>query len=464
MLAETADMFLGAPRGERVKLRTLNTLRWVAIAGQIGAIAISRRIFYVEIDLGLCAVVIGLSIMANVVLHFIYPENKRLGTTQAALMLAFDTVQLGLLLGITGGINNPFSLLIIAPVVVTATALSLNATLAVGALAIVLATAITWVYLPLTVQGGKELLHPHVFTVGYWAAIVVTICFVAVYTRRVSTEAQAISDALFATQMALAREQKLTDIGGVVAAAAHELGTPLATIKLVSGEMLSELDPGELRDDAALIAEQADRCRDILHSMGRTGKDDLHLRQAPLSAVIDEAAEPHQKRGKTIVVETGKGTPPGDGQPVVLRRPELIHGLRNLIQNAVDFSSTTVWVELCWSETRFAVRIIDDGSGFPPHLLGRIGDPFIRPRPRREPDARRPEYEGMGLGLFIAKTLLERTGATLNFANGTNPFADKPRAGKRCGAIIEVVWTRGDERIEAGDPLPVLGENQLLEQ
>lgn len=463
MTQTASEQYLAAPTGGQIKLRTLTTLRWVAIAGQIAAIMAGERFFALSLDLGLCSAVIALSVIANMVFQFTYPESKRLNTREATLMLVFDTVQLGALLGIAGGVNNPFALLIMAPVIVAATALTLKSTLIIGATAVLTVSFVTWIHVPLTTKSGEVLLLPEPFAVGYWLAIVVSIVFVAIYTRRVSLESQSMREALFATQMALSREQKLTDIGGVVAAAAHELGTPLATMKLVSSEMLSELEPGsELYEDAELIREQADRCRDILQSMGRTGKDDLHLHQAVLSAVIDEAAEPHQDRGKKIFVQTANGEPPGAGQPMVLRRPELIHGLRNLIQNAVDFATTTVWVELCWSDSRIAIRVIDDGAGFPPHLLGRIGDPFIRKGSRKERDAQRPEYEGMGLGLFIAKTLLERTGARLNFANGTDPFSGAPCPGEKCGAIIEVVWNRGDDRFEAKDRAPALGANRRL--
>lgn len=222
-----------------------------------------------------------------------------------------------------------------------------------------------------------------------------------------------MSDALAATQFALSREQKLTDLGGVVAAAAHELGTPLATIKLTSSELIEELDDNpELQDDARLIREQADRCRDILRGMGRAGKDDLHLRQAPLSTLVHEAAEPHFDRGKDIRFSEHPAEGDGLNQPSVLRKPEIIHGLRNLVQNAVDFAQSKVWIELHWSDDEITVRISDDGNGFPGHLLGRLGDPFMRRRSSHADRGKRPEYEGMGLGLFIAKTLLERTGRT----------------------------------------------------
>lgn len=267
-----------------------------------------------------------------------------------------------------------------------------------------------------------------------------------------------MSDALSATQMALSREQKLTDLGGVVAAAAHELGTPLATIKLASGELFEELgDRPELQEDAALIREQADRCRDILRDMGRAGKDDLHLRQAPLRAVLEEAAEPHMDRGKEIEFEL---MGPEMAQPSILRKPEIIHGVRNLVQNAVDFAQYQIWVEASWTDDSIALRIMDDGSGFPPHLIGRIGDPFMKRRKLSSDKNRRPGYEGMGLGLFIAKTLLERSGAELSFANGREAGTVDSDTG--IGAVVEVKWKRSDiDAVSGSAPVP-FGENQRI--
>lgn len=223
---------------------------------------------------------------------------------------------------------------------------------------------------------------PRIFEFGFWLSIVIGILFLGLYSRRVATEMRSMSQALLATQMALAREQKLTDLGGVVAAAAHELGTPLATIKLVSAELMTELaDRPDLMEDAQLIREQADRCRDILRDMGRAGKDDLHLRQAPLSVALREAAEPHMARGKRVefIFAPAEGAP--DRQPTILRRPEIIHGLRNLVQNAVDFARSTVWIEGEWTDQTVTVRIIDDGEGFP--RMSSAGSATLRPLPPR---------------------------------------------------------------------------------
>jgi two-component system sensor histidine kinase RegB len=340
-------------------------------------------------------------------------------------------------------------------VTVSASVMSLRSTVFLGVLAFVIVTFLALYHLPLRTEQGFILQIPNLFVFGNWVAIIIALVFLSAYSWKTSNEMHSMAAALQATYLALSREQKLTDIGGVVAAAAHELGTPLATIKLASSELLDELsDRPDLAGDAALIREQADRCREILHSMGRAGKDDLHLRKAPLSAVLEEAAEPHIDRGKRIIFEQPFQIDEIGAQPEILRRPEIIHGMRNLVQNAVDFADATVWVETAWSENKISIRIVDDGAGFPTHLIGRIGDPFMRHRSSEKEKSARPEYEGMGLGLFIAKTLLERSGAELNFANGTSRKSNPKR-----GAIIEVVWPR--EKIDAAFSAvaQVTGEN-----
>jgi len=451
----------GRERGNWIRLRTVILLRWGAIVGQLSALLVAGEIYGLQLEYGLCYLVVSVSIVANLVAMIVFPESKRLSEAENLLMVLFDLLQLVLLLYLTGGLHNPFSVLIVGPVTISAAALSARSTVFLGVTAIALVTLLSQVHLPLRLAGGQILQFPPVFLFGNWLAICIAVIFLGIYSRWIATEMHSMSDALQATQMALAREQKLTDLGGVVAAAAHELGTPLATIKLTSSELMEELDDRpDLQEDARLIREQADRCRDILRSMGRAGKDDLMLRQAPLSAVVREAAEPHMARGKSIHFDDA----PLDGhegpQPVVLRRPEVVHGLRNLIQNAVDFARANAWVETRWSEREIVVRILDDGRGYPPQVIGRIGDPFMRRR-RGTERPRRPEYEGMGLGLFIAKTLLERSGAELSFANAQDGGARA--ATPATGAVVEVVWPR--TRIEAGKGRTggALGTNRPIE-
>jgi two-component system sensor histidine kinase RegB len=274
----------------------------------------------------------------------------------------------------------------------------------------------------------------------------------------------AMGVALLATQHALSREQKLTDVGGVVAAAAHELGTPLATIKLVSSELVEELENRpDLLEDVLLIGTQADRCRDILQSMGRAGKDDLMLRQAPIETVVREAAEPHLHRGKSVKFLVAPEEGARLTQPIIGRTPEIIHGIRNLVQNAVDFSKSEVTVALSWTQDRITVEISDDGRGFPLSVLGRIGDPYVRRRRLSEDVANRPGYEGMGLGLFIAKTLLERSGAQMTFANRRRHGHASWKGQATGGAVVDIVWQRDALQDEHEWNSAPLGENQRFD-
>ncbi|RYH10896.1 sensor histidine kinase RegB [Tropicimonas sp. IMCC6043] len=459
-MADTSfPVFDGMSRSHWVRLRTLIVLRWVAIFGQLVAMLVSVVLFRLQLEIGLCLMAVGVSVVANLLADFIYPPNKRLSENETLLTLLFDLSQHAFLLYLTGGLNNPFALLVLAPVTIAATTLRLRSTALLAGTAVTYITLLGFFFLPLRDVDGTVLSMADIFRFGFWVSIVVGIGFLALYARRVAVEVHSMSDALVATQMALAREQKLTDLGGVVAAAAHELGTPLATIKLVSSEMIEELDAEEdLRQDAMLIRDQADRCRDILRSMGRAGKDDLHLHKAPLDTVIREAAEPHGDRGSTIHFDVAPGPGGGNRQPSVTRRPEIIHGLRNLVQNAVDFSQENVWVDARWTPDKILIRIADDGHGFPPQALGRIGDPFMRIRKSAAERAKRQEYEGMGLGLFIAKTLLERSGAVLTFSNGSDPFLTEAERPTRSGAIVEVAWHRSDIGADDEESL-ALGEN-----
>ncbi|SEN12460.1 two-component system, sensor histidine kinase RegB [Loktanella fryxellensis] len=463
MISDDLDALQDRERSNWVRLRTLLILRWFAIGGQIVAILVATRLYGLNVDAGPPAMTIGAAILVNLVSSFVYPENKRLSEREASAMMAFDIVQLSLLLYLTGGLNNPFALLILAPVTIAATVLHLTSFLALAALAIAMISVIGAVSVPLQMQDGTVLLLPPMFHFGFWVSLVIGVVFLGIYARQITTEMNAMGDALLATQLALAREQKLTDLGGVVAAAAHELGTPLATIKLVSAELLDELaDHPELRDDVELIRSQADRCRDILHSMGRAGKDDLHLRTALLETVVRESAEPHLRRGRDVLfditAEPGSDRP----QPVISRRPEIVHGLRNLIQNAVDFSESRVEIDVNWTDTQVFVRITDDGFGFPQSVIGRIGDPFVRRRRGGLDGLRRPGYEGMGLGLFIAKTLLERSGAQLTFANGPRQKPDDDMDGIAAGAIVTVMWPMRALSRSAPGLHPVLGQNQPI--
>ena len=433
-------IFQERQRGSFIRLRTMIWLRWCAIVGQLAAITLAQKFYNLQLEVGLCYLAVGVSIVGNLIAIFVFPENKRLNEAENFLMVLFDLLQLCFLIYLTGGLHNPFTILILGPVIVSATIMTLRSTVIIGATALTLVTLMVFFHLPLRTEQGFIMRIADVFVFGQWTAITIAVIFLSLYARQITEEMNSMGDAVVATQMALSRTQMLNNLGGVVAAAAHELGTPLATIKLASAELIEDLaDKPELQDDARLIRQQADRCRDILQSMGRAGKEDLQIRSAPLVEVIREAAEPHLNRGKDVLIETLGSDDEVFSLPLALRRPEIIHGLRNLIQNAVDFARATVWVEARWTENEGSIRIMDDGPGYPTNMLGRIGDPFVRNRRTERDRKARPEYEGMGLGLFIAKTLLQRSGAELSFANG----ADKVNgSSQRRGAVVEVVWPR----------------------
>ena len=366
MIESNQDLFPESKRGEWIRLRTMIFIRWVAVTGQLAAIIIAFQYFELALDLSLCFFAVGLSALANIVASLFFPESKRLSELENVFMILFDLFQLAFLLFLTGGLNNPFSFLLVAPVVVSAAALKKKSTIIIGSAAVLIVTLLSHFFVPLETLSGKTLTIPDIFLFGNWVAISTGIVFLAFYSNRVTSELNTMSDALFATQAALSREQKLTDLGGVVAAAAHELGTPLATIKLTSSELIEELKNfPELHDDAILIRDQADRCANILNSMGGAGKDDLQMHQTLLAEIIREAAEPHSQRGVTIETKISDGHKGGIDGPYIIRRPEIIHGLRNMIQNAVDFATSKVWVESSWTKESIQSLFLMMGMDIP---------------------------------------------------------------------------------------------------
>ncbi|MEM1343469.1 MAG: ActS/PrrB/RegB family redox-sensitive histidine kinase [Pseudomonadota bacterium] len=471
MFSESAShsFFNGRARGDWVRLRTLIVLRWLAITGQSAAVLLASRFYDFDLPLTLCALVISASVSVNLVAYLTHPAEKRLSERGTMLSLFFDLAQLVALLMLTGGMDNPFSVLILAPVTISATALRIRSTLVLGVAALAALPLLLWAPLPLYLLDGTRLQVPGLYAGGLAVAVAIGVVFLSLYVRRVAVEGFRMSEALTATQIALAREQRLAAIGGIAAAAAHELGTPLATIKLVAGELARELKHDEdLAEDARLIREQAERCGEIMADLSRSKREDDHLRHAPVSAVVEEAAQPHAERGKHLVIRVD-GLPLAEAaeeQPHVRRMPELIHGLRNLIQNAVDFAAETVWIDIVSSEDGLRVAVGDDGPGFSEDILPRLGEPYVSTRARGSRAGDAAEYEGMGLGLFIARTLLERTGGTLAFANGSDAMRRRqrlmlpPELAHPPGAIIEIRWPPDSIEVPTEEQRAALGGNR----
>jgi two-component system sensor histidine kinase RegB len=411
----------------RLRLRTLIRLRSLAIIGQcIAVVGVAYGLGF-PLPVASCFLLIACLALLNLALRLVYPATHRLNPAMSTLVLGLDILQLAALLYMTGGLENPFSVLICVPVIIASASLPVRNIIALGAIAVVAVTALAFFHLPLPWYPGDAFAAPLLLVAGMWIAIVSTSVFAAFYAFRVSAEAGELADALVATEFALQREQHLSALDGLAAAAAHELGTPLATITVVAREMEKALgDDERFGEDVQLLRSQSERCRDIMRRLATlSATDEAHMRQLPLSSLVEEVIAPHREFGVEITVahhvSSGK-------EPVGQRNAGIIYGLGNLVENAVDFAGSTVAVTTDCSAERVTITISDDGPGFAPDVLSRIGDPFVTHRSR----GNEPSAGGLGLGLFIAKTLLERSGAELQFSN------QEPGG----GALVVVSWPR----------------------
>ncbi|MFU0505162.1 ActS/PrrB/RegB family redox-sensitive histidine kinase [Pseudaminobacter sp. NGMCC 1.201702] len=410
----------------RLRLNTLIRLRWLAIIGQSATVIIVAYWLAFPLPVSLCFALIACSAWLNLLLTFRYPAAHRLKPLAALGILTFDSIQLAGLLYMTGGLTNPFSLLMTVPVVISATSLPLALTALLGALVTVMATLLVFFHLPLPWIDGNELPMPFLYVAGIWLAVLSTLAFTAVYAWRVAEEARMLANALAATELVLQREQHLSALDGLAAAAAHELGTPLATIALVAKEMERALGKdSKYHEDVTLLRTQSERCRQILTRLtSLSSTTEEHMARLPLTSLVEEVIAPHRDFGITIKLEPGEQIGP---EPVGHRNPGVIYGFGNLVENAVDFAVSTVTIRWRWDDRNVVFEVIDDGRGFPPEIIDRIGEPYMSTRLGTEPGG------GLGLGLFIAKTLLERSGATLSFYNANE-------RGK--GAVVQVEWPR----------------------
>lgn len=427
----------GRNSARNLRLDTLVRLRWLAVIGQSAAVLTVHYGLDFQLPLAAAAVVIAAAAWLNLALRLGFYTTERLAPGFAAWLLAFDIAQLAALLYLTGGLQNPFAFLFLGPVLVSATALPLRLTLMLGAFAMACATALVFVHFPLPWASDDPLRLPPIYIMGIWLAILLAIGFIGAYAWQIAEEARRLSDALTATELVLAREQHLSQLDGLAAAAAHELGTPLATIAVVAKELERALEADSpYADDVRLLREQAQRCRDILAKLTELSASIGPFDRLRLSALIEEVVAPHRNFGIEIDVVL---PPDRSDEPVGARNPAIHYGLGNLIENAVDFARARAEVAARWNAQEVVLTFADDGPGFAPEVIGRIGEPYVTTRAAR-PGTQRDEQTGLGLGFFIAKTLLERSGATLAFAN---------RAWPESGAVVRVRWRRADfERAE----------------
>lgn len=419
----------GVPRRGRLRVRTLTTLRWLAVAGQTITVLIVGFVMDLPVPLAACFALIALSAWLNVLVG-LATSGQRLATdNEASAHIVFDILQLSGMLYLTGGILNPFSLLLIGPAVLAAASLPVRHVVAICLLAILACTALAVHAMPLPAPQAEPFDPPLTNRIGAVTARILGIAFCAGYAWQAAREAARMELALDTAHTVLAREQRLSALGALAAAAAHELGTPLATMTIVAREMAREAPPGPLREDAELLLGQAARCRDILRGLTRApdASDAVHERMSLLQ-MVQEAIEPHA-RGPDVRVEAVVSGPPDESPPDIWRLPEVLHALTAFVENAVDFACSEILVTARFDARHIAIEVRDDGPGFAPEVLAKLGEPYVTSRPGAE--AMRSGHVGMGLGFFIAKTLLERTGAAVDFRNG--------RGG---GAVVTARWPR----------------------
>ena len=415
-----------------VRLDTLVRLRWLAIIGQSTAVLVVYYGLDFDLPIYACIAAIILAAWLNVALRLRFHMTQRLEPDRAAWLLAFDIAELAVLLFLTGGLQNPFAFLFLGPVLLSATALPPRFTLLLGGFAVACATVLVFVHYPLPWDSEDPLQLPPIYMMGVWMCILLAIGFIGVYAWQITEESRQLSDALAATELVLAREQHLSQLDGLAAAAAHELGTPLSTISVIARELERAIAADAPHgDDVRLLREQAKRCRDILAKLTELSAGGEPFDRMRLTALIEEVVAPHRNFGVTIDVIT-----PSDraAEPVGARNPAILYGLGNLLENAIDFAHDRVLVDAKWDEDSVAVTISDDGPGFAPEILTRIGEPYVTSRQHHLNDTGE-EPTGLGLGFFIAKTLLERSGATLSFEN---------RAIPERGAVVGLHWSRSD--------------------
>ena len=458
-------------RGRGLNLSTLVVLRWLAIIGQSAAILTAYFALHFPLPLAPCLLVILVSVAMNVgAMRSLKVGDDRADGFEPALQIGFDILQLTCLLGLTGGLENPFCLLLLAPVTIAAAALPTRQALGLALLALLAVVLLFYWSLPLPWRLGQDLDIPPLYRFGMGLALVVGLFFTAGYAWRVAVDAEKLELALATTQDVLQREQRMAALGGLAAAAAHELGTPLATIQVVAKELLrASVKDAPAAEDAALILQQAERCRDILKRLSQQPEEgDGAFAEVGLKALLEEVVEPH--RGFDLAFEVLVTTASGEPEPRVRRLPEVIHGLSTLVENAADFAGSRVRVRAQVDAGFIVIEVVDDGPGFPADILPRLGEPYVTSRPqgkarralaaqiassvaaatpgrkgrkartppRPEPETIAPSQGGMGLGFFIASTLLERTGGKVIVGPGDGAATK----GQPRGARVAVRWPR----------------------
>ena len=407
--------------------KTLVFLRWIAIFGQIFSVNLVYFFLDLNFPIMLCHIVILLGLVTNIYLQFGLKVTL-LKDLYSSSFLMYDIIQLSVLLFLTGGIFNPFAILLIVPTIVSSTFLSMGSTIILGSSTIIILFVLTFFNMPLPGMEEYVLSFPNYYVTGILISLIIGLIFLSYFGIRFAGETKKRSDALNKLQQILAKEYELESLGGQAAAAAHSLGTPLATISVVSKELRKEVgDNSKLTKDIDLLISQTKRCSEILKKISQKKIiSDEFLSSMSIEDLLEEIIKSFKESSeKNIVLNTDKNINKID----IKRNPELIYGLRNFIGNAVKFAYQNILISIISDNINLYILIEDDGPGFPDDIIKALGEPYIKSKSKLS-----KENAGLGLGTFLGKTLLERQSAVISFENGS---ALK-------GAKVQIKWSIND--------------------
>ncbi len=399
-----------------ILLGNLIKIRWIAIFGQILAIFFVTFFLKIQIPLFETLLIIFFSVFINFYSYFDERKNKSISNTKAFSFLLFDTLQLGFLLFLTGGIVNPFSILILAPVITSASYLPALMTVILSSISIVIIILLNFFYVPLNL--GDEFYLPQIYNFGLVASLIITVIFIAIYAYLFASSSRKISYALSESKLQILNQKKITEVGSLSAAAAHELGTPLNTIFLILNDLLKEkklIEDKNIVKDIILLKSQADRCKEILQRFSKNPLKlkDKFLEKVKLTDLININFEKFNKNKKLIIKIN-----PKTEEPEIIYKDEMMYALGNIIQNAIYYSIDTVTAELDYFKTNVKILITDDGDGFSKDIIDKLGEPYIS-----------KNNLGMGLGIFISKNLIENMGGNIKFYNSKDE-----------NAVVEIIF------------------------
>ena len=393
--------------------KTLVFLRWIAIFGQLFSVNLVFFFLDLNFPVFLCHVVIFVGLLSNIYLQFGIKATL-LKDLYSSSFLMYDIIQLSILLFLTGGIFNPFAILLIVPTIVSSTFLSVGSTIILGTSTIILLFILTFFNMPLPGMEEYVLSFPNYYVTGILISLIIGLIFLSYFGIRFAGETKKRSDALNKLQQILAKEYELESLGGQAAAAAHSLGTPLATISVVSKELRKEVgDNSKLTKDIDLLISQTKRCSEILKKISQKKIiSDEFLSSMSFENLLEEIIKSFKESTeKKIKLNTDKDINKID----IKKNPELVYGLRNFIGNAVKFSNDKILISIISDNINLFVIIEDDGPGFPEDIIKALGEPYIKSK-----SSLSQNNAGLGLGTFLGKTLLERQNAKLSFKDDKN--------------------------------------------